>query len=142
MITIAKYWREWATPTLVVMVLNNQDLSQVTWEERAQLGSGKTDSTQAIPDVAYHTYAEMLGLMGIVVRDPERLGAAWDEALAADRPVVMNVYTDANVPPLPPHITLKDAANFTKMTLSEPELGSVLLNSAKQVLASILPGKQ
>ncbi|MGI4953735.1 MAG: thiamine pyrophosphate-requiring protein [Janthinobacterium lividum] len=141
MITIAKYWREWTTPTLVVMVLNNQDLSQVTWEERAQLGSGKTESTQAIPDVAYHTYAEMLGLKGIVVRDPEKLGAAWDEALAADRPVVMNVYTDANVPPLPPHITLKDAANFTKMTLSEPELGSVLLNSAKQVLASILPGK-
>jgi len=139
--TIAKYWREWATPTLVVMVLNNQDLSQVTWEERAQLGSGKTESTQAIPDVSYHTYAEMLGLKGIVVRDPEKLGAAWDEALAADRPVVMNVYTDANVPPLPPHITLKDAANFTKMTLSEPELGSVLLNSAKQVLASILPGK-
>ena len=76
-----------------------------------------------------------------MVRDPEQLGAAWAEALAADRPVVLNIYTDPNVPPLPPHISLKDAKNFMTMTLSEPELGSVLKNSAKEVLATILPSK-
>ncbi len=141
MITVSKYWKEWSNPKLIVMVLNNQDLNQVTWEERVQLGAGKTESTQSIPDFAYHSYAELLGLKGIVVRDPEQLGAAWDEALAADRPVIMNVYADPNVPPLPPHITLKDAKNFMSMTISEPELGSVLKNSAKQVLASVLPGK-
>ncbi len=141
MITIAKYWKQWSNPHLVVMVLNNRDLNQVTWEERVQLGAGKTESTQSIPDFAYHSYAELLGLKGIMVNDPEKVGAAWDEALAADRPVVMNVYTDPNVPPLPPHITLKDAKNFLAMTLSEPELGSVLKNSAKEILASVLPGK-
>ena len=141
MITISKYWREWSNPHLVVMVLNNQDLNQVTWEERVQLGVGKTESTQSIPDMAYHSYAELLGLKGIVCRDPEQVGAAWDEALAADRPVILNIYTDPNVPPLPPHITLKDAKNFMSMTLSEPELGSVLKNSAKEVLAHVLPGK-
>ena len=141
MITISKYWKEWSNPRLIVMVLNNQDLNQVTWEERVQLGVGKTESTQSIPDFPYHSYAELLGLKGIVVRDPERLGAAWDEALAADRPVIMNVYADPNVPPLPPHITMKDAKNFTTMMMSEPELGSVLVNSAKQILASVLPGK-
>ena len=141
MITISKYWREWSDPRLIVMVLNNQDLNQVTWEERVQLGVGKTESTQSIPDFAYHSYAELLGLKGIVVRDPARLGAAWDEALHADRPVVMNVYADPNVPPLPPHITLKDAHNFATSTLTEPELGSVLKNSVKQALASVLPGK-
>jgi pyruvate dehydrogenase (quinone) len=142
MITISKYWREWSNPRLIVMVLNNRDLNQVTWEERVQLGVGKTESTQSIPDFAYHSYAELLGLKGIAVRDPERLGAAWDEALAADRPVIMNVYTDPNVPPLPPHITLKDAKHFMTMMGSEPELGSVLRGSAKQVLASVLPGKK
>ena len=142
MITIAKYWEEWSNPRLIVMVLNNRDLNQVTWEERVQLGEGKTPSTQTIPDFAYHTYAELLGLRGIVVRDPERVGAAWDEALSADRPVILNVYTDPNVPPLPPHITLKDAKNFMTMTLSEPELGSVVKNTAKEVLASVLPGKR
>jgi pyruvate dehydrogenase (quinone) len=140
MITVAKYWRRWSNPRLIVMVLNNQDLSQVTWEERVQLGAGKTESTQAIPDFAYHSYAELLGLKGIVVRDPALVGAAWDEALAADRPVVMNVYTDPNVPPLPPHITVKDARNFLSMMVSEPELGSVVKNSVKELVAGILPG--
>lgn len=142
MITISKYWREWSNPHLIVMVLNNQDLNQVTWEERVQLGVGKTESTQSIPDMAYHTYAELLGLKGIVVRDPEQVGAAWDEALTADRPVIMNIYTDPNVPPLPPHVTFKDAKNFMTMTLSEPELGSVLKNTAREVLSSVLPGSK
>ena len=142
MITISKYWRQWSNPHLIVMVLNNQDLNQVTWEERIQLGAGKTESTQAIPDMAYHTYAELLGLKGIVVRDPDLIGAAWDEALAGDRPVILNIYTDPNVPPLPPHITLKDAKNFASMMASEPELGSVLKNSARELLANVLPGKR
>jgi pyruvate dehydrogenase (quinone) len=81
-----------------------------------------------------------VGLKGIFVNDPDKLGAAWDEALAADRPVILECYTDPNVPPLPPHITLKDAKNFMAMTLTEPELGSVLKNSAKQLLSSVLPG--
>jgi pyruvate dehydrogenase (quinone) len=141
LITISKYWRAWSDPRLIVMVLNNRDLSQVTWEERVQLGTGKTESTQSIPDFAYHQYAEMLGLKGIVVRDPDHLAAAWRDALSADRPVVLNVYTDPNVPPLPPHITPQDAKNFMTMTLNEPERGSVVKNTARQVLARVLPGK-
>ena len=88
------------THGLIVMVLNNRDLNQVTWEERIQLGVGKTESTQSIPDFPYHKYAELFGLKGIFVNDPEKLGAAWDEALAADRPVILECYTDPNVPPL------------------------------------------
>ncbi len=104
-----------------------------------QLGDGKTESTQAIPDFPYHKYAELIGLKGIFCDDPEKIGAAWDEALAADRPVILEMYADPNVPPLPPHITLKDAKNFMTMMRDEPELGSVLKNSGKQVLAGILP---
>ncbi len=141
MITVAKYWKDWSDPRFIMMVLNNQDLNQVTWEERVQLGAGKTESTQAIPDFAYHSYAELLGLKGILVRDPEQLGAAWDEAFSADRPVIMNIYADPNVPPLPPHITFKDARNFLSMMMSEPELGSVVKNSVKQVLAGVLPAE-
>ncbi|MCG2643071.1 MULTISPECIES: thiamine pyrophosphate-requiring protein [Bradyrhizobium] len=142
MITISKYWRKWSNPRLIVLVLNNRDLNQVTWEERVQLGVGKTESTQSIPDFPYHRYAELIGLKGIFVDHPDRVGAAWDEALAADRPVILEAYTDPNVPPLPPHITLKDAKNFVSMIPSEPELGSVLKNSAKELLANVLPGKE
>jgi pyruvate dehydrogenase (quinone) len=141
MITVSKYWRRWSNPTFILMVLNNEDLNQVTWEERVQLGDGKTPLTQTIPDFPYHKYAELLGFKGIYCDDPERIGAAWDEALASDCPVIMNMKADPNVPPLPPHITLKDAKNFMTMMADEPELASVIKNSAKQMLASILPGK-
>jgi pyruvate dehydrogenase (quinone) len=141
MITVGKYWRRWRDPRFIIMVLNNRDLNQVTWEERVQLGEGKTPLTQSIPDFPYHKYAELIGLKGIYCEDPEKIGAAWEEALAADRPVIMNMRADPNVPPLPPHITLKDAKHFMTMMEDEPELASVIKNSARQMLASILPGK-
>jgi len=140
MITISKYWKLWSNPHLIVLVLNNRDLNQVTWEERVQSGAGKTESTQSIPDFPYHKYAELCGLKGIFVDDPEKVGAAWDEALSADRPVILEAYTDPNVPPLPPHITLEEAKNFTTMIFEEPELGSVLKNTAKEMIATVLPG--
>ena len=141
MITLSKYWRRWSNPRFILMVLNNEDLNQVTWEERVQLGDGKTPLTQTIPNFPYHKYAELLGFKGIYCDDPERVGAAWDEALASDRPVIMNMKADPNVPPLPPHITLKDAKNFLTMMADEPELASVIKNSARQMLTSFLPGK-
>jgi pyruvate dehydrogenase (quinone) len=125
---------------LIVLVLNNRDLSQVTWEERILIGSGKTESTQSIPDFPYARYAELLGLKGIRVDRPEQIGPAWDEALASDRPVIFEAVTDSNVPPLPPHITMKDARNFMLMTGSEPELAGVIENTAKELLATVLPG--
>lgn len=139
MISVSKYWKRWSNPRFIMMVLNNRDLNQVTWEERIQLGEGKTESTQSIPDVPYAKYAELLGLKGIFCNDPVKIGAAWDEALAADRPVILEFYTDPNVPPLPPHITLKDAEHFMTMMPREPELGSVLKNSARALIATILP---
>jgi len=142
MITVGKYWQSWKDPRFIIMVLNNRDLNQVTWEERVQLGEGKTPLTQSIPDFPYHKYAELIGLKGIYCEDPEKIGAAWDEALASDRPVIMNMRADPNVPPLPPHITLKDARHFMTMMEDEPELASVIKNSARQILAGILPSKE
>lgn len=141
MITVSKYWEKWSDPRFIIMVLNNEDLNQVTWEERVQLGEGKTPLTQTIPNIAYHKYAELLGLKGIYCDDSEKIGEAWAEALASDRPVIMNMKADPNVPPLPPHITLKDAKHFMTMMADEPELASVIKNSARQMLAGILPGK-
>jgi pyruvate dehydrogenase (quinone) len=140
LITVAKYWRKWSSPRFICMVLNNRDLNQVTWEQRVEAGDPKFEASQSIPDVPYHRYAELLGLKGIFVDDPDRVGDAWDEALAADRPVVLEAYTDPNVPPLPPHITLKQAKNFAMSLPTEPELGSVLKNTAKEVMDTLLPG--
>ena len=143
LITVAKYWREWSNPCWVVCVFNNQDLNQVTWEQRVLEGDPKFEATQQIPDVPYHRFAELIGLRGIFVDTPERLGPAWEEALSANCPVVLEVKTDPNVPPLPPHITLAQAKAFTSsLVKGDPDEGGVLVNTAKEVLSSVLPGRR
>ncbi len=139
MITVAKYWKQWSNPHFIIMVLNNRDLNQVTWEMRAQEGDPKFEATQQIPDVSYARFAELLGLKGIFCDNPEKVASAWDEALASDRPVVLEFYTDPNVPPLPPHISLKEAKAFATSLPQDPELGSVIKDTAKEVVASLLP---
>jgi len=104
LITIARHWRDWADPTLVVLVLNNRDLNFVTWEQRGMQGEPKYAASQELPDFSYAEYSRMLGLDGLRVDDPEALGAAWDRALAAGRPFVLEVLADPNIPPFPPHI--------------------------------------
>ncbi len=143
LITAAKYWKSWSNPTWICCVWNNQDLNQVTWEQRVMEGDPKFEATQDIPDVPYHRFAELIGLQGIYVDDPERLGAAWEDALAATRPVVLEVKTDPNVAPLPPHISFEQAKNFAMTALKgDPDGVSMVTETAKQVLAGVLPGKR
>ncbi|MGO4524168.1 thiamine pyrophosphate-requiring protein [Microvirga sp. 2MCAF35] len=142
LITIAKYRDRWTDPRLVVMVLNNRDLAYVTWEERVQSGDPKWESSQGLPDVPYAEFAKSIGLDGLRVEDPEQIGAAWDRALAADRPFVLDMVTDPNVPPLPPHITLKQARHFMgALVKGDPDTGSVIANTAREIVGSILPSK-
>jgi len=143
LITVAKYWRKWSSPRWICGVFNNEDLNQVTWEQRVMEGNPKFEASQDIPNVPYHKFAELIGLKGIYVDDPDRVAHAWDEALAADRPVVIEFKTDPEVPPLPPHITLKQAKAFASSLMKvDPHESSVILNTARQVLATVLPGKE
>ncbi len=143
LITVAKYWQEWANPKWIVCVFNNEDLNQVTWEQRVMNGDPKFEASQHIPNVPYHKFAELIGFKGIYVDQPEHLGMAWDEALAADRPVVLEVKTDPNVPPLPPHITLAQAKAFASTLLKgDPEESEVIKGTVREVLASVLPGQR
>jgi pyruvate dehydrogenase (quinone) len=113
LLTIRHYWQTWADPRLVVAVLHNNDLNQVTWELRALGGAPKFQESQDLPDLSYADFAASIGLDAITVTDPEKLGSAWDAALSAKRPTVLDVHCDPNVPPIPPHSTfeqMKDAA--------------------------------
>ena len=140
LITVAKYWRQWQDPRWIVCVFNNEDLNQVTWEQRVMEGDPKFNASQQIPNVPYHRFAELIGLKGIFVDDPERLGSAWDEALSAHKPVLLEVKTDPEVPPLSPHITLEQARNFTEaLVKGDPHEESVIKGTARQVLSAILP---
>jgi pyruvate dehydrogenase (quinone) len=105
-------------------------------------GNPKFQASQQIPNVPYHRFAELIGLKGIYVDSPDRIAGAWEAALAADRPVVIEFKTDPEVPPLPPHITLKQAKAFaSSLAKGDPAEGSVVLNTARQAFASMMPGK-
>jgi len=141
LITVAKYWRQWSDPRWIVCVFNNQDLNQVTWEQRVMEGDPKFEASQNLPDVPYHRFAELIGLKGIFCDDPDNVGAAWSNALASDRPVVLEFKTDPEVPPLPSHITLEQAKQFMSTIVhGDPNEGSMLAGVARQVLSAILPG--
>lgn len=143
LITIQKYWKSWGDGRLVVCVFNNQDLNQVTWEQRVMEGNPRFEASQSIPNVHYAAFAEILGLKGIYVDDPEKLSGAWQEALTSDRPVVLEVKTDPEVAPLPPHITFKQAKAFmASMVKGDRGAAQVIGDTASQLLNEVLPGKK
>jgi pyruvate dehydrogenase (quinone) len=140
MITIAKYWKTWADPRLVILVLNNRDLNQVTWEMRIESGERKFDSSQDLPDFPYAAYAEMLGFVGVRVDTRDDVGAAWDRVLSADRPAVLEAVVDPNISIVPPHITFEQAKNLTSaLVKNDPNELEVMVQSAKSVLAGMFP---
>jgi pyruvate dehydrogenase (quinone) len=136
LITLARYWREWANPQFIVLVLNNRDLNMVSWEQRVTEGEPKFPGSQDVPQFSYAAYAELLGFKGMVVADPGQVAESWDAALRADRPVVLEALVDPNVPPLPPHITLEQARNYLKAILKgDPDAMRIIKASAKEMLA-------
>ncbi|CRN04369.1 thiamine pyrophosphate-requiring protein [Pseudomonas fulva] len=143
LITVAKYWQQWENPTWICAVFNNEDLNQVTWEQRVMEGDPKFEASQSIPDVPYHLFAISIGLEGIYVEREEDVAPAWERALAADRPVLIEFKTDPNVAPLPPHLKLEQARKFaTTLLKGDPDEAGVIVQTAKQVLSAVLPGKK
>jgi len=142
LLTVAKYWREWEDPRLLVLVLNNRDLNQVTWEQRVLAGDPKFEASQDVPAFDYAHYAESIGLRGIALQHREDVVSGLEEALAADRPVVVDALTDPEVPPLPPHITLQQAKNYTiSIVKGDPRSWRMLKQTTKDMVESYLPGK-
>jgi pyruvate dehydrogenase (quinone) len=137
LLTVKRHWSEWQNKTFIVLVLHNDDLNQVSWEMRTA-GDPRYDTSQLVEDMDYAGYARLLGLHGIRVEDPTLVEAAWDEAFAADRPVVLDVLTDKNVPPLPPHVTFEQAKSLVSaLAHGDPDAGKVITNSARAVASQV-----
>ena len=136
LITVSKYWKEWLDPRLIVCVLSNGDLNQVTWELRAMSDSPKVPKTQDVPPMRFADYAELLGLKGITVEHADQVGPAWEEALRSDRPCVIDAYVDANVPTLPPHITFSQAKSYAEaLAQGDPDTKGILTQTIKRVFS-------
>jgi pyruvate dehydrogenase (quinone) len=141
LLTIAKYRQRWSDQRLIVLVLHNNDLNQVTWEQRAMEGDPKYESSQTLPEFPYARYAELLGFKGIRVDSPDDVGPAWDEALAAGVPVLYEAVTDPEVPPLPPHITFQEARHYLAAVPGDPDRRPMIMESLKQKLVQFVPGR-
>lgn len=141
LITVKQYWERWENPCFVVMVLANHDLNQVTWEQRALAGDPKFEAAQDVEDFPYARYAEMLGFIGIRVDRPEDIGKAWEQAFAAERPVLIEFISDPDVPPLPPHIRWAQAKSYmTALAKGDPDEIGIIRQSVRDMMAGLLPG--
>jgi pyruvate dehydrogenase (quinone) len=141
LITAARYHRQWTDPRLVVAVLHNDDLNQVTWEMRAMEGAPKFAASQTLPDVDYAAFARSLGLQGINVDKADDVGPAWDAALAADRPTVLDVRCDPDVPPIPPHATWDQVkATASAVLHGDEDSAGFVKQGIKQKVQQYLPG--
>ncbi|GGR89798.1 thiamine pyrophosphate-requiring protein [Streptomyces aureoverticillatus] len=143
LITIAKYWKQWADPRLVVAVFNNQDLNQVTWEMRAMSGAPQFLPSQELPDVAYAEFARSLGLDGMRVEKPDAVQGAWQAALTADRPFVLDFRTDPAVPPIPPHASLDQIeAAAASVLKGDSDRAAMVRQGFKAKVQDMLPGRR
>ena len=139
LLTAARHYKEWQDPRLVVLVLDNEDLNQVTWEQRVLAGDPKFDASQRVPGMNYAAYADLVGLIGIRVEQPEQIEPAWQKALSADRPVVIDAVVDPEEAPLPPHISFEQAKHFAQAMLEEPSGVSIARDAIKEKVGEFLP---
>ena len=143
LITVSHYWRQWSDPRLIVAVLHNDDLNQVTWEMRSMEGSPKFVESQSLPDVDYAAFARSLGLNGVNIDSGDALGGAWEQALSADRPTVLDVRCDPDVPPIPPHTTFAQAkATAAAILHGDQNAWGVVKQGIKQKAQQYLPGEK
>lgn len=143
LITISKYWKQWADPRLIVAILHNNDLNQVTWEMRAMENSPKFEASQNLPDVDFAAFARSLGLHADSIDDASVLGDAWDRALAADRPTVLDVRCDPNVPPIPPHATFEQAKSLVEAVIGgDDDSAGFIKQGIKQKVQQYFPGEK
>lgn len=143
LIGVAASWRRWSDPRLIVMVLNNSDLNMVSWEQRATSGDPKFSPSQDLPPFAYAEFARQLGLDAMRVDDPEQVGAAWDWALAAQRPVLLEMMTDPNLPPVPPHVGTQQLRAYAAALLKgDPDARQLMVASARQWWAGLWAGRR
>ena len=143
LLTVERYWKEWSDPRLIVAVLHNNDLNQVTWEMRAMEGAPKFVESQSLPDYSYAAFASSVGLHAIEVTEPDQIADAWRQALAADRPTVLDVHTDPNVPPIPPHATFDQVKSAgLAMLHGDEDARAVIATGVKQKVQEFLPGRK
>lgn len=137
LITVKRYWERWGNRSFVVLVLNNRDLSYVSWETRGTLGAPPDPEIAFLPDVPYADWARLLGLDGARIEHPDQVDDVLDRAFAADRPFVIDAVVDANVPLIPPHLTASQVLLTAKAEFSgDPAFFGIVAEGVRETVVS------
>lgn len=140
MITIAANWKKWKDPRFMILVLNNGDLNMVSWEQRIMEGNTKFEDSQDVPAFNYAAYGQLLGFEGIRIEKEDDIIPGLEQALKAQRPVIVDVLSDPNVAPLPPHITFKQMKAFTSaLVKGDTDFWGMIKQTYKDVVENYLP---
>ncbi len=143
LLTISRYRDRWPDQRLIVCVFHNNDLNQVTWELRAMGGAPKFEESQSLPDLSYADVARSMGMQAISVDSDDAVDGAWDEALNADRPVLLDIVCDPEVPPIPPHATYEQIKDVTSAVLrGDPNAFHLMYQGAKTKMQEFIPGSR
>jgi len=136
LITVGKYWKRWSDPRFVIFVMNNRDLNMVSWEQRVLEGDPKFPDSQDLPDFSYARYGQLLGFEGLRIDHPDQIVPTLDAALACKRPVIVEIISDPTIPPLPPHVTMKQAKDYMMaLAKGDPDALKMVRASVKQMVA-------
>jgi pyruvate dehydrogenase (quinone)/pyruvate oxidase len=102
-----------------VVVVKNNSLGQIRWEQMAFLGNPEYGCD--LQPIDFAAFARACGATGLTIDDPAACGATLAQALAVPGPVVVEAVVDPDTPPLPAKISREQAVNFAEaMARGEP----------------------
>ena len=93
-----------------LVVVKNNSLGMIKWEQMVFLGNPEYGCE--LQPIDFALFARACGATGLTVVDPRDCGRALDEAFATPGPVIVEAVVDPYVPPMPPKITMDQAAKF------------------------------
>jgi pyruvate dehydrogenase (quinone)/pyruvate oxidase len=111
---------------LKVVVIKNNTLGQIKWEQMVFLGN--PEFGVELEPIDHVKFAEACGANGLCIEDPAECRRVLEQALNTPGPVVVEAVVDANEPPMPPKITRDQAVKFAEsLVRGEPSRDKIAL---------------
>jgi len=120
-----------------IVVIKNNTLGQIKWEQMVFLGN--PEYVCDLQPIDFAAIARGFGVQGFTVDDPAQCGEVLRRALATPGPVLVEAVVDQNEPPMPPKVTLKQAAHLAEsLARGTPAAGKIALTIASDTVRELV----
>ncbi len=107
-----------------MIVIKNNTLGQIKWEQMVFLGNPEYGCE--LQPIDFATFARACGGSGFTIGKASECGAVLDTALSTSGPVLIQAEVDANEPPMPAKITIRQAEKFAEsLSRGTPHRGEI-----------------